>query len=231
MRNSIARGYGDILTGDKTEKTDDEIAAITEDDLKKTELGIQKLAREGYTELVMSMQDIKSFNIVKEHENMLYNAWSALQDEFEPTTPEALIEEIEEFNESKLHDVKVNIGDWLTELELKRQRLKSIGYKISDQMKEYVVMTTDLYSLLVEKKLTLKDLKLKLKRVFKALKKANNWNDEETALYSKETSKEERAEHRFKKRFNGMCNFCGKQGHKAVDCWEKEVNKHKRPSN
>jgi len=51
-------------------------------------------------ELVMSIQDIKSFNIVKVHENMLYNAWSALQDEFEPTTPEALIEEIEEYNES-----------------------------------------------------------------------------------------------------------------------------------
>jgi len=105
----ITRGYGDILMGDKTEKTDDEIAPITDDDLKKIELGIQMLAREGYMELVMSMQDIKSFNIVKEHENMLYNAWSALQDEFEPTTPEALIEEIEEYNESKLHDVKVNM--------------------------------------------------------------------------------------------------------------------------
>jgi len=64
-------------------------------------------------------------------------------------------------------------------LELKRQRLKSMGHEINDQMfmihvlsnlpKEYVVTTTDLYSLLVEKKLTVKDLKLKLKRVFKAL--------------------------------------------------------------
>ena len=50
----IARGYGDILTGDKTEKTYDDIAAITDDDLKKTEEGFQKLAREGYMELVMS---------------------------------------------------------------------------------------------------------------------------------------------------------------------------------
>ena len=237
----IARGYGDVLTGDKTVKTDDEIAMIADDDLKKDELGMQKSAREGYMELIMSMQDIKSFNIVKEHENNLYDAWLALQDEFEPTTPEALIEEIEEYNESKLNDVKVNIGEWLTDLELKRQRRKSMGYEINDQMfmthvlsslpKEYLVMTTDLYSLLIEKKLTVKDLKLKLKRVFKALKKANNWNDEETALYSKETGKEERAEHKFKKRFEGMCNVCGKQGHKAVDCWEKEENKHKRPSN
>ena len=237
----IARGYGDVLTGDKTVKTDDEIAMIADDDLKKDELGMQKSAREGYMELIMSMQDIKSFNIVKEHENNLYDAWLALQDEFEPTTPEALIEEIEEYNESKLHDAKTNVGDWLTELELKRQRLKVMGYDINDQMfmthilsslpKEYVVMTTDLYSLLVEKKLNVKELKLKLKRVFKALKKANNWTGEETALYSNETSKDDKTNYKFKKRFKGMCNFCGKQGHKAVDCWEREENKSKRPNN
>ncbi len=120
-------------------------------------------------------------------------------------------------------------------MELKRQRLKPMRYDINDQMfmthvlsnlpKEYVVMTTDLYSLLVEKKLTVKDLKLKLKRVFKALKKTNNWNDEETALYSREAGKEEKSEQKFKKKFKGMCNFCGKQGHKAVDCWEKEEKK------
>ena len=50
---------------------------------------------------------------------MLYDAWSALQEEFEPTTPESLKEEIEKHNESKSHDAKTNVGDWLTELELK----------------------------------------------------------------------------------------------------------------
>ena len=68
----IAKGYGNILTGEKTEKTNDEINKFTDKNLKKTELEIKKLAREGYMELVMSMQDIKSFNIVKEHENILY---------------------------------------------------------------------------------------------------------------------------------------------------------------
>jgi len=79
------------LTGDKKEKTKDEIDAITDIDLKKNELEIKKSAREGYMDLVMSMQDVKSFNIVKEHENKLYSAWPALQDEFEPTFPEALL--------------------------------------------------------------------------------------------------------------------------------------------
>jgi len=29
----------------------------------------------------------------------------------------------------------------------------------------------------------------------------------------------------YKKPFKGMCNTCGKQGHKSVDCWENERNK------
>ena len=32
-------------------------------------------------------------------------------------------------------------------------------------------------------------------------------------------------------RFTGACFNCGKQGHRLHDCWEKEENKHKRPSN
>jgi len=35
----------------------------------------------------------------------------------------------------------------------------------------------------------------------------------------------------YKKPFKGMCNTCGKQGHKSVDCWENERNKSKRPKN
>jgi hypothetical protein len=30
-------------------------------------------------------------------------------------------------------------------------------------------------------------------------------------------------------KFMGSCNQCGKFGHKKGDCWEIDVNKHKRP--
>ena len=33
-----------------------------------------------------------------------------------------------------------------------------------------------------------------------------------------------------KAKFNGKCSNCGKVGHKVADCWEKEENKHKRPT-
>ena len=30
--------------------------------------------------------------------------------------------------------------------------------------------------------------------------------------------------------FKGKCNLCGKEGHKEADCWQKESNTSKRPS-
>jgi hypothetical protein len=35
----------------------------------------------------------------------------------------------------------------------------------------------------------------------------------------------------FKKFFKGDCRICGKNGHKAADCWESDKNKDKRPYN
>ena len=38
----------------------------------------------GYVDLMLSMSAVKSFNLVKEHEGYLYNAWQALSEEYEP---------------------------------------------------------------------------------------------------------------------------------------------------
>jgi len=32
---------------------------------------------------------------------------------------------------------------------------------------------------------------------------------------------------KFGKKFKGMCNVCGKMGHKGADCWQNEKNKDK----
>ena len=45
-----------------------------------------KLNRSGYVDLMLLMRDVKSFNLVKEHEGNLYNVWKALSEEFEPQT-------------------------------------------------------------------------------------------------------------------------------------------------
>jgi hypothetical protein len=36
---------------------------------------------------------------------------------------------------------------------------------------------------------------------------------------------------KFKRQFKGECYLCGAKGHKAVDCWDNDKNKAKRPSN
>ena len=73
-----------------------------------------KLNRAGYVDLMLSMSDVKSFNLVKEYEGDLYNVWQALSEEFELQTEISLIELLSEFNGIKLK----NVTKWMLTLEL-----------------------------------------------------------------------------------------------------------------
>ena len=46
-------------------------------------------------------------------------------------TTDVLIDLIRNFNDNKLENMKVNVTDWITELELTRQRLYTMGHHIS----------------------------------------------------------------------------------------------------
>ena len=72
---------------------------------------------------MLSMSDIKSFNLVKEHECDLYNVWQALSEEFEPQTKILFIELLSEFNRNKLTDPRTNMTEWMLMLELQCQQL------------------------------------------------------------------------------------------------------------
>ena len=50
---------------------------------------------------MLLMSDVKSFELVKEHEGDLYNMWQALSEDFEPHTGILLIELLSEFIENK----------------------------------------------------------------------------------------------------------------------------------
>ena len=63
-----------------------------------------KLNRARYVDLMLLMSNVKSFNLVKEHEGNLYSVWQALSEEFEPQTEISLIELLSEFNGNKLTD-------------------------------------------------------------------------------------------------------------------------------
>ena len=83
-------------------------------------------------DLILSMSNVKSFNLVKEHKGDLYNMWKALSEEFEPQTEILLIELLSEFNGNKLTDPKSNVTEWMSMLELQHQRLKAMGHDITD---------------------------------------------------------------------------------------------------
>ena len=87
--------------------------------------------------------------------------------------------------------------------------------------REYAVIMTQLYQVLGEKKLTVQKLHTQLNLFYTALKKANNWINPDTVLNVQHFT--------LKKSFKGKCTTCRKQGHKSVDCWEKEKNASKQP--
>ena len=79
------------MDGTVTVPTPDELLKEKDKELAKAgELTI-KLNRAGYVDLMLLMSDVKSFNVVKEHEGDLYNAWQALLEEFEPQTEISLL--------------------------------------------------------------------------------------------------------------------------------------------
>ena len=71
---------------------------------------------------MLLMSDVKSFELVKEHEGDLYNMWQALSDTFEPQTGILLIELLlSEFIGNKLTDPRTNVTKWMSMLELQCQ--------------------------------------------------------------------------------------------------------------
>ena len=65
---------------------------------------------------------------MKQHEGDLFQAWNALKNEYEPMITDALIDLLRNFNNNKLENVKINVRDWITELELTRQRVYGMGH-------------------------------------------------------------------------------------------------------
>ena len=223
--------YLSIMSGDVKLPTDAEYSAAS-DEKKKEYDAIKKKNKLGYYELCSCMDDLKSFNLVDEHDGDLFEAWKALKEEFEPTTGEVLVTLLEDYHTMRLENARLDITKYISEMENKRQKLAILGHKINDQSfmvqilatlpKEYILLTSHLTREVSQGTLGLADLRAELKSVYLRLKKANNWKDDENALFAKG---------KFKKRFKGNCLTCGKQGHKSAECWEKEENKSKRPKN
>jgi hypothetical protein len=88
---------------------------------------------------------------------------------------------------------------------------------------------------MLKRDLEYKNVNLDLHRVKDEVRQVwgqiNEKRTPETALTAGIKRKSEAAlTTKFKKKFKGECRVCGAKGHKAVDCWDNERNKSKRPT-
>ena len=72
------------MDGTVTVPTADKLLKEKDAEVVKAGELMTKVNIAGYVDLMLSMSDVKSFTLVKEHEGYLYNAWQALSEEYEP---------------------------------------------------------------------------------------------------------------------------------------------------
>jgi len=195
MMRGTAKGYGRILKGiDQVPASDLNVEEMREasEEVKKATRKLLHLNDEGFADLVMAMDDSKSFNIVMEHENDLYGAWKALSKVYDPSSGTALVRLLGDFTSARIEDVKQDIGVYISEMEIKRRKLYDMGHKIDDKTfmtqilaslpKEYVLLTAQLKREIAKDQVSFVEMREELKNVYMSLKMANGWNDEEIAL-------------------------------------------------
>jgi hypothetical protein len=214
LATATAKGYRDIL------KPEDPNAEID------VNLNIQ-----AYNDLILSCQEEITFGIVDESVSEEFPdgdarlAWSNLQDKFEPLTGAAKVQTKLEFHQLKLSSADEDPDPWMTNLELKRRRLKTLGTIIDDDdlilhilnnlPKEYETVVQLCEEDLTRGNADLQVVKDRIRARFNRILKANEASDEAIALMTKS-------------QFKGACTVCGKIGHKGADCFTLEKNKDKK---
>ena len=184
-----------------------------------------------YNDLVLSCQEDVTFGIIDEAISTDFPdgdarlAWKNLTEKYEPTTGASKVQLKQEFHQCKLASVDDDPEVWITQLELKRRRLKVLGATIDDDdlilhilnhlPKEYETVVELCEEELSNGTLTLTRTKERIRARFARIKRSQEDSDEGIALM-------------MKNKFKGACNVCGKIGHKGSDCWTLDKNKSKK---
>ena len=214
LATATAKGYREVLKPSNPAKKAD------------SELNVQM-----YNDLILSCQEEIIFGIVDESVSKDFPdgdarlAWKNLQDKYEPSTGAAKVQLKKEFHMLKLTSVDEDPDIWLTELELKRRRLKTLGSTIEDDdlilhilnhlPKEYEMVIELCEDDLSRGKIELSTVKERIRARYNRLQKVEEEADEAIALM-------------MKSQFKKACTVCGKIGHKGSNCFSLEKNKAKK---
>ena len=214
MATAAVKGYRIALIG----------PAAGEEALLTTEINLK-----AYNDLLLSCQDDITFGMIDEAVSQVFAegdaqmAWKNLKNRFEPNTGAAKVQLKMEFQQTNLGEEE-DPDEWITKLELIRRRLKTVGAAIQEEdlilhilnnlPKMYETTAEICEDELSKDTLTLASLKERLRTKYRRTKTTENVKMSSVALFAKQ--------------FKGMCNVCGKVGHKGVDCFTLEKNKEKK---
>ena len=143
---AVERGYRDIMEDKEKpprenlvvdEKKADGTYRVSESE--RNELKRKRKANvRGYQDLHLACKNL-AFQLVSISKTMalpsgcLKIAWENIQEEFEPTEGEDQITLLENFQQNKLEDVKVNVTEWITSLIRQRVKLQELNHAIDDE--------------------------------------------------------------------------------------------------
>lgn len=231
------KGYKKLLLGtEKIPKGDEyELAVLgsSADDKKVKKLGESN--EEAYEDIILSIshttkQGKIAFSLVKNCKTSAYPegncklAWDRLVAKYAPKTAPSLLKLKKKFANSKLHHRDDHPDEWITELESLRTEMESIHIStamadidfmihiLNNLPEEYDVVLDGMESRLMlddsnPSKLTIEDIRDKLNNRFERIDERSEQEEREVALAGY-----------YGKAFKGLCNKCGKYGHKASEC-------------
>jgi Reverse transcriptase (RNA-dependent DNA polymerase)/gag-polypeptide of LTR copia-type len=224
------KGYKDVLLRKvKVPAASESLDPTKESD--KAKLQARKANDDAYSALILSCDGPISFGAIERAitkelpEGDAALALDNLYARFEKRTKLSMVNTRKEFTNSKLESGR-DPDEWFVDLEYLRNRMVTMGSEIGDDEylahvinnlpKEYETTKTILELQIRKDDLSIDELQEIIRERWDNLK----INDEDdTALAAK---------------FKGTCNYCGKQGHKRVDCRKKkydEKNNNKNEKN
>ena len=225
------RGYKDYVEGKKKISS-----SSTEEERGKNTAA--------YNDMLLAMSDDVSFRLVDESttdecpDGDASLAWTKLQQKFESQTSASRVKLMNQFTNNKLKKLSKDPDEWISKLELTRSRLKKMGTDIDESylMMHILNNIPGAYDNLVDvledhldsstDPLTVENLREKLSEKYEKLKAKKKFRHDDT-----DSDKEEEKALFAGEKFKGLCHYCGKFGHKAIQCNKKKNDEKNKSQN
>ena len=191
-----------------------------------------------YNNMLLAMPDNVRFGLINESttdeclDGDVFLAWTKLQQKFESQTSASRVKLMNQFTNNKLKKLSKDPDEWISGLEVTRSRLKKMGTNIDDS---YLMMhifnnMSGAYDNMIDlledcldsstDPLTIENLREKLSEKYEKLKAKKKFCHKES-----DSDKEEEKLLFAGGKFKGRCHYCGKFGHKAMQCNKKKNDK------